>query len=178
MHGVPHFEGLYFWLFVSFSGSKKNVFPLQLPTGVIATQNTFRCFLSLMAPYLQKKKSRVSHHHNNKTTFRVSRLFRCPAIIMSVEASVAALEIRATTAENQLKELQSKAVSSDAAVSLRLKELLALMQEDRKEAEEIRATRDELKEENSKLRAQVGKLEYRVVHLLRTIHDIEAAAKK
>jgi small-conductance mechanosensitive channel len=97
---------------------------------------------------------------------------------MSVEASVAALEIRATTAENQLKELQSKAASSDAAVSLRLKELLALMQEDRKEAEEIRATRDELKEENSKLRAQVGKLEYRVVHLLRTINDIEAAAKK
>ncbi|CUG90935.1 Hypothetical protein, putative [Bodo saltans] len=97
---------------------------------------------------------------------------------MSVEASVAALEIRATTAEAQLKELQSKATSSDAAVALRLKELLELMQEDRKEAEEIRATRDELKEENGKLRAQVGKLEYRVLHLLRTINDIEAAGKK
>lgn len=95
---------------------------------------------------------------------------------MSSDAAITALEARATAAEAQLKELQSKAASSDAAVSVRLNELLALMQEDRKDAEEIRGQRDEYKEENGKLRAQVGKLEYRVKHLLRTINDIEAAA--
>jgi FtsZ-binding cell division protein ZapB len=96
---------------------------------------------------------------------------------MSVEASVTALEARATAAEVALKELQAKAASSDAAVTLRLKELLVLMQDDRKEAEEVRAHRDELKEENEKLRAQVGKGEYRIQHLLRTINDLEAVKK-
>jgi hypothetical protein len=95
----------------------------------------------------------------------------------TVEDRLAACEKRATAAEAALSNLNKSAAasssSSNDAIAKRLTELLALMNEDRKEAEEIRAQRDELKEENGKLRAQVEKLNYRVAHLLKTIVEIE-----
>lgn len=113
----------------------------------------------------------IQRERNEKfITFRVSLPFK-----MATEAAVAALEVRAANAEKNIVELQSAAASaSNADVAVRLKELFALMSEDRKEAEEVRAHRDELKAENEKLRAQVGKLNYRVKHLLKTIEEIEA----
>lgn len=94
---------------------------------------------------------------------------------MATDAAVAALEVRATAAEKNIEELKASASSvSNAEVTLRLKELLALMEEDRKEAEEVRAHRDELKAENEKLRNQAGKLNYRIKHLLKTINELES----
>ena len=90
---------------------------------------------------------------------------------------MAATEKRASDAEKALHDLKtaSAASSGNEAVAKRLKELLALIEEDRKEAEEVRAHRDELKEENGKLRSQVEKLNYRVSHLLKTIVEIEGS---
>ncbi|CAJ1038446.1 hypothetical protein Q4I30_008224 [Leishmania utingensis] len=96
------------------------------------------------------------------------------------EAQVAQLEMRATGAEKQLQALRVKledgacAGASSANLAARLRELLKLLYEDRDECETIRAQRDELKEENARLRAQVLKGEYRIKHLLRTIDEIEA----
>lgn len=65
---------------------------------------------------------------------------------------------------------------SSASLVNRLSTLRKLMLEDREECEEIRAQRDELREENSRLRQQVEKHEYRIKHLLRTINEIESQA--
>ncbi|AYU83845.1 conserved hypothetical protein [Leishmania infantum JPCM5] len=97
------------------------------------------------------------------------------------EAQVSELEKRATSAEKQLQALRVKledgagAAASGAKLEARLRELLKLMCEDRDECEMIRAQRDELMEENARLRAQVMKGEYRIKHLLRTIEEIEQA---
>ncbi|KAK7200551.1 hypothetical protein NESM_000110800 [Novymonas esmeraldas] len=97
----------------------------------------------------------------------------------SAEAQVAQLEKRAGSAEKQLQALKAQldggasAADSGANLEARLRELLKLMQEDRDECETIRAQRDEFKEENARLRAQVLKGEYRIKHLLRTIDEIE-----
>ncbi|KAG5464316.1 hypothetical protein LSCM1_00498 [Leishmania martiniquensis] len=96
-----------------------------------------------------------------------------------MEAQVAQLEKRATNAEKELQALSGKldkgtgAAASTDHLDTRLRELLKLMLEDRDECEAIRAQRDELKEENARLRAQVLKSEYRIKHLLRTIGEIE-----
>ncbi|KPA81530.1 hypothetical protein ABB37_03876 [Leptomonas pyrrhocoris] len=97
----------------------------------------------------------------------------------ATETQVAQLEKRATGAEKQLQALKAKldggagAAASNADLETRLRELLQLMYEDREECETIRAQRDELREENERLRAQVAKGEYRAKHLLRTIEEIE-----
>jgi chromosome segregation ATPase len=100
----------------------------------------------------------------------------------TTEAEVAQLEKRATSAEKQLQALKAKlesgvgAAAGNADLEARLRELLQLMYEDREECETIRAQRDELREENARLRAQVAKGEYRIKHLLRTIDEIEKPA--
>lgn len=98
----------------------------------------------------------------------------------STEAQVAQLEKRAASAEKQLQALKAKLEGGAGSDNLeaRLRELLKLMLEDREECETIRAQRDELKEENARLRAQVLKGEYRAKHLLRTIAEIEGGAAK
>ncbi|KPI89005.1 hypothetical protein ABL78_1889 [Leptomonas seymouri] len=100
----------------------------------------------------------------------------------ATEAQVAQLEKRATSAEKQLQALKMRleggagAAAGNADLEARLRELLQLLYEDREECETIRAQRDELKEENARLRAQVAKGEYRIKHLLRTIDEIEKGA--
>lgn len=69
----------------------------------------------------------------------------------------------------------SKSVPETVTVD-RLKELLALLQQDREECESIRAQRDDLKEENDRLRTQLEKRDYRIKHLLRTIDELEGKA--
>ncbi|RNF12892.1 hypothetical protein TraAM80_00050 [Trypanosoma rangeli] len=95
-------------------------------------------------------------------------------------AQVEELERRATAAELAIEELKKSMHAqplgngdNNAGLESRLRELLKLMEEDRLECEVIRAKRDELKEENERLRSQVLKHEYRIKHLLRTINDIE-----
>jgi peptidoglycan hydrolase CwlO-like protein len=99
---------------------------------------------------------------------------------MSADA-IKALEARAAKAERDLVELQKvvgeSASQRDAAIASRLQELLKLIDADKNEAEEIRAQRDELKEENEKLRGQISKLNYRVTHLLRTLDSLENKSK-
>lgn len=102
---------------------------------------------------------------------------------------VAALEKRATIAEAQLKKAQetlskgsttapaAAAPSSDAATLARLQQLQKLIVEDRQEAEAVRAQRDELLAENAKLREQVGKLNYRVDHLLKEFDKVDPMKK-
>lgn len=102
--------------------------------------------------------------------------------------TITTLEARATAAEAQLKKLNetvtalqkgagstaSAAGSTDnAATVTKLKALQSVLLEDQKEAETVRAHRDELKEENEKLRLQLEKAEYRIKHLLRTIAELE-----
>lgn len=103
----------------------------------------------------------------------------------TTEAQVAQLEKRATSAEKQLQALKAKleggaggAAAGNTDLEARLRELLLLMYEDREECETIRAQRDELREENARLRAQVAKGEYRIKHLLRTIDEIEKPASQ
>ncbi|RNF19957.1 uncharacterized protein Tco025E_03948 [Trypanosoma conorhini] len=100
-------------------------------------------------------------------------------------AQVEELEKRATAAELAIEELKQGLNAqplgcggSDAGLESRLRELLKLMEEDRMECEVIRAKRDELKEENERLRAQVQKHEYRIKHLLRTINEIESGRQQ
>ncbi|ORC90404.1 uncharacterized protein TM35_000082020 [Trypanosoma theileri] len=99
---------------------------------------------------------------------------------------VAELEKRAAAAELAIAELKAKLQeeslknaaagnNNNAALESKLRQLLDLMREDRQECEAIRAQRDELKEENERLRTQVSKHEYRIKHLLRTINEIESA---
>lgn len=100
----------------------------------------------------------------------------------ATEAQVAQLEKRANGAEKQLQALKAKldggAAAGNGELEARLRELLKLMYEDREECETIRAQRDELREENARLRAQVAKGEYRIKHLLRTIDEIEKPASQ
>lgn len=60
-----------------------------------------------------------------------------------------------------------------ANLQQRLKTLHTLLLQDRDEVEEIRAQRDEFREENERLRQLVAKHEYRIKHLLRSIEEIE-----
>ncbi|EAN95287.1 hypothetical protein C3747_33g1455c [Trypanosoma cruzi] len=100
-------------------------------------------------------------------------------------AQVEELERRASAAEVAIEELKKSmqarpqsGAENNAALELRLRELLKLMEEDRLECEVIRVQRDELKEENERLRAQVMKHEYRIKHLLQTINEIESGKQK
>ncbi|GET93565.1 hypothetical protein, conserved [Leishmania tarentolae] len=122
---------------------------------------------------------------------RIGRLVRSSSNILrthlhmsteqQTQAQVAELEKRAASAEKQLQALRMKLEGNTTAAAggdkleARLRELLKLMCEDRDECETIRAQRDELMEENARLRAQVKKGEYRIKHLLRTIAEIEGA---
>lgn len=76
---------------------------------------------------------------------------------------VAALEARAANLESML------GGSAGGDVKPKLEQLMALLEEDRKEADQVAAQRDELLKENSKLKEQVDKLNYRVQHLLRAL---------
>ncbi|KAG8348369.1 hypothetical protein ERJ75_000035500 [Trypanosoma vivax] len=96
-------------------------------------------------------------------------------------SQVANLEERAAAAETALAELktqlsiaQSALGDCDAGLQSRLQQLLVLLQEDRKECETIRAQRDELREENDRLKVLVAKHEYRIKHLMRTINELES----
>ena len=98
---------------------------------------------------------------------------------MSLEAKIVALEKRATEAEALLKKASAAATAPAAggadnkAVIAKLQQLEKLISEDKAEADAVRAKRDELKEENEKLRALVAKGEYRIEHLLKTIEELE-----
>ncbi|KAG5490622.1 hypothetical protein JKF63_00743 [Porcisia hertigi] len=109
-------------------------------------------------------------------------IVRTPRHMMTEEksiAQVAELEKRATSAEQQLCALKEQleggasSAASRANLEARLRELLQRMYEDREECETIRAQRDELKEENTRLQTDVRKCEYRIAHLMRTIDGIE-----
>lgn len=92
--------------------------------------------------------------------------------------NVHSLEARATEAEKNIANLKKQLESGPGAhVEDRLRELLKLMTEDRDECEVIRAQRDDLQQENERLRTQISKHEYRIKHLLRTIDEIEGNTK-
>eukprot|EP00796_Vickermania_ingenoplastis_P011006 gene11006-7649_t len=98
----------------------------------------------------------------------------------AMESKVSDLEQRANKVEAALASLagsSSGATTSDAALAEKLKVLLQLMKEDRDECEAIRAQRDDMKEENERLRTQLSKQTYRVQHLLRTIDEMEGSRK-
>ncbi|CAD2213037.1 hypothetical protein AGDE_02657 [Angomonas deanei] len=92
------------------------------------------------------------------------------------EKQIQQLEQRATTAEKQIEQLTKQLSGGKPGGNMepRLRELLKLMEEDRVECESIRSQRNELKEENERLRKQVGKQDYRIQHLLKTIAELEA----
>lgn len=94
--------------------------------------------------------------------------------------TVEQLEQRAATMEKNLTELTKQVGSggNGAALEARLRELLTLMLQDREECETVRAQRDALTEENARLKLLVSKGEYRAMHLLRTIGEIEGAQKQ
>jgi chromosome segregation ATPase len=90
-----------------------------------------------------------------------------------LQEQIDALEKRAAALEAKLSQGSSRGGSSDAATLPKLEQLRKLIEEDRLEAETVRAQKDALEEENQKLRADVEKLNYRVKHLLRTIDELE-----
>ncbi len=65
--------------------------------------------------------------------------------------------------------------SNDEALRAKLTQLFTIMDEERKEAEAIRANRDELQQENEQLKETIAKLNYRIKHLTRSL---EATDKK
>lgn len=110
---------------------------------------------------------------------------------LPLEQRVKSLEETATTLEKALAQLESVAQTNPAGGSLpqgqqmgdgqlvhKLRTLLDLLQQDREECEAIRAQRDDLTQENERLRTQVKKHEYRIMHLLRTIDEIEGKQEK
>lgn len=96
-----------------------------------------------------------------------------------LENKVSSLETTACQLEKTLAALKAQSSGGEdrTALAAKLKELMNLLLEDRNECESIRAQRDDLKEENDRLRVQLSKQEYRVKHLLRTIEEIEAKQK-
>ena len=83
---------------------------------------------------------------------------------------VAALEARAAKLEATAP--CGGTVNSPGLI-LKLEELMKVIDEDRKEAEAIRAQRDELQTENENLKSQVDKLNYRCRHLIRALEAAE-----
>lgn len=82
------------------------------------------------------------------------------------------LEKRATKAEAALEALEGgKVRSGDDHVRERLLSLQKLIEEDRKEAQEVDAQRTALLEENDLLKGKVTRLEYRVQILLRSLKE-------
>ena len=108
---------------------------------------------------------------------------------MSLFEQVAAIEKRATIAEAQLKKVNetlgkiqkegtgAPAASNDKETLQRLQELQKLIFADRKEAETVRAQRDELESENAKLKEEVNKLKYRVDHVLKEFEKVDPMKK-
>lgn len=101
-----------------------------------------------------------------------------------LQEQITALEKRATQAEAILKGVTSGKKDSkppsastgavdDKITISKLQQLQKLIEEDKAEADAVRAQRDELKDENEKLRSSVSKAEYRIQHLLRTIEALE-----
>ncbi|KEG10565.1 hypothetical protein DQ04_03561030 [Trypanosoma grayi] len=97
--------------------------------------------------------------------------------IVELEKRASAAEHAIATMKQQLK-AQSATGNGDAALESRLRQLLVVMREDQQECEAIRAQRDDLKEENERLRAQVARHEYRIKHLLRTINELDSEQKQ
>lgn len=90
-----------------------------------------------------------------------------------LQEQVTALEKRADILEGKLGKGAAAAGGADAATLPRLEQLRKLIEEDRVEAETIRAQKNELEEENEKLKKEVEKLNYRIKHLNRTIDEME-----
>jgi hypothetical protein len=92
-----------------------------------------------------------------------------------VTQQLAALEARATSMEKALDTAApSSSGSSDAQLIARLKQLKAVMEADRAEAEAVRANRDSLLEENAALKVAVEKGNYRALHLKRSLEALDS----
>lgn len=98
---------------------------------------------------------------------------------------VTALEGIAEDVEKNLSTLRSLVAAPSSNTTegkdelvRKLRQLLGLLKEDAVECEAIRAQRDELAKENERLRVQGKKYEYRIMHLLRTIEEIEQKNQK
>ena len=107
-----------------------------------------------------------------------------------INEQLASLVKQAKAAEDELSKLRSVATSCETTradrnlldaqqpsgnvdVLRRLTELQKLILEDRTEAEELVAHRNELNDENVKLRTTVEKQKYQILHLIRTIEEME-----
>lgn len=90
---------------------------------------------------------------------------------------VAALEKRADALEAKVDSGASASPSNDAQTLKRLGEIKRAILADRNDAERVVAERDSLKDENEALKGQVDKLNYRIMHLMRTIEQLEGAKK-
>ena len=95
----------------------------------------------------------------------------------SLEARIAQLEKRAKTAEEQLAKggNNNNSASNDAAVLQRLNEIRAAVVQDQVEAQTAVAKKNELEDENAKLKEDISKLNYRIKFLLQSL---EATDKK
>ncbi|CCW69894.1 unnamed protein product [Phytomonas sp. Hart1] len=97
----------------------------------------------------------------------------------NVEKVISTLEKRADDSEKAIENLLKMVdgVTDKSSLIERLEKLLKLLHEDREECEKIQTQRNELTEENERLRMQIDKHKYRIKHLLRTIESLESEKK-
>ena len=89
-----------------------------------------------------------------------------------LEARIVQLEKRAKIAEDKLAAGAGAGAggsSSDASTLKRLNEIRAAIVQDQVEAQTVVARKNELEEENAKLKDEISKLNYRIKHLVRTL---------
>jgi hypothetical protein len=94
----------------------------------------------------------------------------------NLEARIIELEKRAKAAEEKLAAASgssSTGGSDDAATLKRLNEIRAAIVQDQVDAQTVVARKNELEEENAKLKDEIGKLNYRIKHLLRTVESLD-----
>ena len=93
----------------------------------------------------------------------------------TLDAKVTALEKRATAAESKLAAAAPAAgAGGDAELLRRLTGLREEILADQRAAEAVVARKTELEAENEKLKEEVGKLNYRIQHLLDALKATDA----
>ena len=87
-----------------------------------------------------------------------------------LEARIKQLEGRAKAAEDKLAKGAAGNDSASSEVTLkRLNEIRAAIVQDQVEAQTVVARKNELEEENAKLKDEISKLNYRIKHLVRNL---------
>ena len=87
-----------------------------------------------------------------------------------LEARIKQLEGRAKAAEDKLTKGAAGNDSASSEVTLkRLNEIRAAIVQDQVEAQTVVARKNELEEENAKLKDEISKLNYRIKHLVRNL---------